>query len=86
MKSRWWSWVRNSFIGIAVSGFAELIVIAYFSDAPINIWGLSGGAFGIIIGILFTGFFIVFAVVFIYGFARVNSLLERDIPRKFEDN
>ncbi|MFD2922822.1 hypothetical protein [Halobacillus naozhouensis] len=85
MKNRWWRWIRNSLIGIAVFGFAELLVIAYFDGTPINIQGVSGGIFGIIVAILFTSLFIFFVSAFIYGFTRVNALLERDIPREFED-
>ncbi|WP_085522936.1 hypothetical protein [Tuberibacillus sp. Marseille-P3662] len=86
MESIWWRWIRNSLIGLAVFSFAELIVIAYFDGVPINIRGLTGSFFGIFVGILFTALFIFFVVIFIYSFARVNSLLERDIPREFEDN
>lgn len=84
MKSRWWRWVRNSLLGIAVFSFAELIVIAYFDGVPINVQELTGFS-GIIIGILFTALFVSFVAAFIYGFAKVNELLERDIPRRFED-
>lgn len=85
MIRKWWKWVKVSSLGIAVSGFAILIVAAYFDDAPISIRGLAGSAFGLVVGIIFTAFFLVFVVAFIYWFARTNSLLERDIPRDLED-
>ncbi|UFT98643.1 hypothetical protein KO561_15795 [Radiobacillus kanasensis] len=59
--------------------------MAYFDGAPITLHGLTGNL-GVVIGVLFTAFLVGFVTVFIYVFARVNSLLERDIPRNFDND
>ncbi|WP_186576967.1 hypothetical protein [Aquibacillus kalidii] len=83
---RWWLLIRNSLIGIAVFSLAEIIIMAYYRGTPVSLDGLRGTFLGVFVGILFTALFIAFVLMFIYLYARINSLLEGNIPRDFEEN
>ncbi|WP_166242993.1 hypothetical protein [Paenibacillus turpanensis] len=80
MKTIWLKTVKVSFIGLAFSAFFELLVMLFFRDAPIYMGSLSGGPLGIVLAILIIGLFLIFVLVFLYLFARVNSALERNVP------